>query len=423
MPMPSVKLPSLNNPEILTLANGMTVILDFIPHVQTVAMGVWCHAGSRYESPEISGISHFLEHMVFKGTQRRSALDISQEIESVGGHLNAYTGREATAYHARLLSKDCALGVDILSDITLNPTFPSEEIERERGVILQEIGQTEDTPDDIIFDHFFETAYPKTAVGRPVLGSVQTVQAMTQDQLRTYRTAHYVPEGMVFCVSGRFDAQALGTQLEATFGTLPRHPRSYPSQAAYGGGVFQQERELEQSHIILGFQGISNQDPDYQALSVLSTVLGGGMSSRLFQEIREKRGLVYSVFSFASFLKDTGLFGVYAGTGPDQVTELLDVTAQELNRFADTLDETEIDRAKNQMTAGMLMGLESTGARCEHWAMSYLTHGRVRTTAEILEQIEGVSKRQLQDLSQRIFSGPITLASLGPHNHPLTFSL
>ena len=406
---------------VTKLSNGLPVIIDHINTVQTVAMGVWCRVGSRFETPEIAGISHFLEHMVFKGTSRRSALDISQEIETVGGSLNAYTSREVTGYHARVLSKDWKLATDILCDITLNATFDEEELERERGVILQEIGQTEDTPDDIIFDHFMETAYPTGAVGKPVLGTRQTVSDISSVQLKKYLKTHYTPESMVFCASGNIDAEALVAFLETHLATIKKAPFPKPEKAIYKGGTYHESKKLEQSHIVIGFEGVSYHDGDYYTMSLLSMILGGGMSSRLFQEIREKRGLVYSIFSFPTFLKDSGLFSIYGGTSPEKTQELLAVTKSEVTRLANTLQEEEITRAKNQLQASLLMGLESTVARCEHWAQSLLNFDRIRSAEEILTAINDVDKKQIQSLAEKVFSSRTTLATLGPNDHPPTF--
>lgn len=407
--------------EIFKLSNGLPVILDKVDTVQTVAMGVWCNVGSRFETPEISGISHFLEHMVFKGTTSRSALDISQEIESVGGSLNAYTSREVTGYHARVLSKDWKLATDILCDITLNATFDKEELERERGVILQEIGQTEDTPDDIIFDHFMEAAYSNSSVGRPVLGNRKSVSKISSEQLKHYLEAHYAPSSMVFCASGNIDQSQLIDFLESHLSKIKDQEIPEIDPAKYGGGTFSETRKLEQSHIVLGFKGVSYHDDDYYAMSILSMILGGGMSSRLFQEIREKRGLVYSIFSFPTFLKDGGLFSIYGGTSPEKAQELLTVTKDEIYKLSSTITDEEIRRAKNQLQASLLMGLESTVARCEHWAQSMLNFGHLRFQDEILSAIESVDNQQLQRLADKVFSSATTLATLGPNKQLLTF--
>jgi predicted Zn-dependent peptidase len=396
------------------LANGLTVVTDEMPNVETVSLGAWIGVGTRHEPAAINGVAHLLEHMAFKGTEKRSAYDIAQEIEAVGGHLNAYTSRENTAFYAKVLSEDAPLALDIVSDILLRPVFDEDELTRERAVVLQEIGQANDTPDDVIFDRFQETAYPDQAIGRPVLGTAEIVSGIGRGTLRDYMSRHYGTGSMVVAAAGNI---AHGRFLELAgeaFGSLPQEPGGEAEPAAYQGGEFREARDLEQVHVLLGFDGVSYFDPAYYTASVFSTLFGGGMSSRLFQEVREKRGLVYSVYSFVSAYRDSGMFGIYAGTGEEQTVELIPVICDELLKVADDITEEEIARARAQLKASILMSLESTGSRCEQLAQQILTYGRPLSVQEIVAKIEAVQASDLRDFAKRLAASRPTLASLGP---------
>jgi predicted Zn-dependent peptidase len=397
-----------------TLPNGLRVVTDSIPHVETITCGVWVDVGARHEPAEINGISHVLEHMAFKGTARRSALQIAEEIEAVGGYLNAYTSREATAYHARILKSDIPLAIDILADILQNSTFDAAEFEREQSVIIQEIGQTYDTPDDIIFDYFQETCYPNQPVGRAILGTAEIVRSLVPHQVEAYLKDHYGARQMVFAAAGKLDHQHIVQLVENKFASLPLDRPKETIPAIYQGGTFHQSRDLEQTHLIMGFEGVPFGHPDYYAASILSTILGGGMSSRLFQEVREKRGLVYSVYTFSANYQDNGIFGIYAGTNPKQIDELLPVVHKELDRFSKTLELVEMNRAKAQLKAGLMMGLESTTARCEQLANHMLIYGRPLTSDEILAKVDAVTSDHVTSLANRLFTSPMTLTTLGP---------
>ena len=397
-----------------TLSNGLRVVTHRMEAVESVSLGMWVHVGTRHERPEINGIAHMLEHMAFKGTKRRSALAIAEEIEDVGGHLNAYTSREFTAYHATVLKGDEVLAVDILADILQHSVFDQDELERERAVILQEIGQTNDTPDDVVFDHFQEIAFPDQPVGRPVLGTVDIVSAMPREALQGYMDEHYSASRMVFSAAGNIEHDAMVRLVETAFDSLPHGGEAAGEPARYVGGDFRQQRDLEQAHLVLGFEGISFTDPDYYPLSVLSVVLGGGMSSRLFQEVREKRGLVYAIYTFAASYRDSGLFGVYAGTGEAEAGQVMDVIADQLRDLAGTIGSGELKRARAQIRAGVLMSLESTTSRCEQLARQLLVLGREIPIAEISERIEAVDEAALDRIARRIFSQAATFAALGP---------
>jgi predicted Zn-dependent peptidase len=397
-----------------TLANGLRVITDSIPTVDTVSLGIWVDVGTRHEAPAINGVAHFLEHMAFKGTERRSARDIAEEIEAVGGHLNAYTSRESTAYYAKVLKEDVGLALDILADILLHSNFDPAEMERERQVILQEIGQANDTPDDIIFDHFQARAFPDQAMGRPVLGSPEIIRQLSREAVIGYLSGHYSAGRMVLSASGNLDHNRIVDMAETLLSEMPAERPVSTEPARYVGGEHRQARDLEQLHLVLGFPGLTLEDPDYYAASVLSTAFGGGMSSRLFQEIREKRGLVYTINSFAHSYRDGGLFGIYAGTGEDEATELVPVLCDETLRLADGFTDSELARAKAQMKAGLLMSLESTGARCEQMAQYMLIHGTPFDPAEMVQRIEAVDNDAIGRVVARWHSAPPTLAALGP---------
>jgi len=355
-----------------------------------------------------------LEHMAFKGTTRRSALQIAREIEDVGGHVNAYTSREQTAYYAKVLAEDVGLAVDILADILQHSSFDPAELERERQVILQEIGQAEDTPDDIVFDYFQECAYPDQAMGRPVLGRAEIIRELDRDTVANYLARHYGAEGMVLVAAGKVDHDQLVALAERAFAELPRRGAAAAEVPHYRGGDLRRKRELEQVHVVLGFPGLAYGDPDYHALSVLSVAFGGGMSSRLFQEIRERRGLVYSIYSFVHAYSDTGLFGVYAGTGEREVEELVPVLCEEMRRLLHGFDRDELQRARAQMKSGLLMGLESTSTRAEQQAHHMLLFNRPFDAQDTVRKIEAVDEAAILRAAQRISAGPLTLTALGP---------
>jgi predicted Zn-dependent peptidase len=400
--------------EITTLSNGLRVATDRIDTVDTVSLGLWVDVGTRHEAPEINGAAHFLEHMAFKGTERRSARAIAEEIEAVGGHLNAYTSRESTAYYAKVLKEDLPLALDILADILLHSSFDPTELERERTVILQEIGQANDTPDDIIFDYFQERAFPDQAMGRPVLGSPEIIRKLSREAVMGYLRDHYGAARMVLSAAGNLEHARVVDLAEKLLAEMPAERAITSEPAQYVGGDRRQQRELEQLHLVIGFPGLPLGDPDYYAASVLSTAFGGGMSSRLFQEVREKRGLVYSIHSFAHGYRDGGLFGIYAGTGEEEAAELLPVLCEETARLADGFAPAELARAKAQMKAGLLMSLESTGARCEQLAQHMLIHGTPFDPADMVRRIEAVDDAAIARVVAGWHSAPPTLTALGP---------
>jgi predicted Zn-dependent peptidase len=404
----------MSTPRVSTLPNGLRIVTDTMSGVETASLGIWVDVGTRNEAKEINGVAHLLEHMAFKGTRRRSARAIAEAIENVGGHLNAYTSREHTAYYARVLKDDVPLAVDLLSDILQHSVFDAEELERERTVILQEIGQALDTPDDVIFDRFQEQAYPDQGLGRPVLGQAEIIRTIKREKIAQYMATHYGASRMVLSAAGAVDHDRVVDLALQSFGGLADQPVAKPEPAAYVGGDLRETKDLEQVHLVLGFPSVGYADPDYYAVSMLSTLLGGGMSSRLFQEVREKRGLVYTIYAFAASYEDGGLFGIYAGTGEDEVTELMPVLCDELVGTADSLTEAEIQRTRAQLKASLLMGLESSSSRAEHFANQMLIYGRPLSTAEMVTRIDAVDQATIARVARRIFAGPPTLAALGP---------
>ena len=399
---------------VTQLDNGLTVASDTMDRVETVSLGAWVGVGTRHEPAEFNGVAHLLEHMAFKGTERRSAYQIAEEIEAVGGHLNAYTGRESTAYYAKVLAENAPLAVDIVADILQHPIFDEDELTRERAVVLQEIGQAHDTPDDSIFDRFQETAYPGQALGRPVLGTGEIVAGIDRQTLKDYMARHYSAGSMVLAAAGKIEHGRFLELVSEAFQALPEKPAGMVEAAAYRGGDYREGRELEQVHVLLGFDSVSYLDDDYYAASVLSTLFGGGMSSRLFQEVRERRGLAYSVYSFVAGYRDGGLFGVYAGTGEGEAAELIPVICDELGKLVTEVREEEVTRARTQHKASILMGLESTGTRCEQMAQHILVYGRPLSVEEIVAKIEAVDLAAVRRVAARISTSHPTLASLGP---------
>ncbi len=401
--------------EVTVLDNGLKIVTDVMPHVETVTVGVWADVGSRHETAAQNGLSHMLEHMAFKGTESRTARDIAEVIEDVGGYLNAYTSREHTTYYARLLKDDLPLGLTVLADILQNSVFDQKELERERGVIIQEIGQANDTPDDIVFDYFQEAAFPDQSMGRPILGSVDLVNSYHRDDLADYMSAHYRAEQMVVVASGNFDRQQFIARAEGEFSGLGHARQLSQEKTIYHGGVQMDARDLEQVNLLIGFEGIAFDDPDFYAAQIMSMILGGGMSSRLFQEVREKRGLVYSIYNFMQSYVDGGSFAIHAGTGPAQVSELIPVVAEELYKMSASVSGAEVMRARAQMKAGLMMSLESTTSRMEQLGRQMMIFGRPVPHGEIMEKINQVDEVAVMRYMDRMLTeNKLSLAAVGP---------
>ena len=400
--------------QLTTLKSGINVLTDTMPHLETASLGVWVAAGSRDERLDEHGISHLLEHMAFKGTAKRSAQAIAEEIEAVGGVLNAYTSRDHTAYYAKLLKQDAELGIDILADILLNSSLDAGELAREQAVVVQEIAQAIDTPDDIIFDHLQATAFPLQAMGRPVLGTAELVRSFTRQTVAGYMSKHYGAGTMILAAAGNLDHETLVDQARRHFAGIRAAQPATEERTRYQGGDYREERDLEQVHLVLGFDGVAYEDPDFYATSVLSGLLGGGMSSRLFQEVRERRGLAYSVYSFTSSFSDGGLFAIYAGTGADESAEVMPVICEEVRKVTQTVSADEVKRARAQIKAGILMGMESTNGRCEQLARQLMVHGRIQSVEEVVAKIDAVDQQAVLRVANRLFRSTPSVAAIGP---------
>ncbi len=401
--------------ELSRLSNGLTVVTDRNPHLESASLGIWVRVGSRSETLAQHGITHVLEHMAFKGTTSRTARAIAEEIEAVGGELNASTSVEQTAYYARVLKEDVPLVVDILSDIMLNSVFDPKELMREKHVILQEIGAAHDSPDDCAFDLFQKTVWPDQAIGRPILGTPDSVSGFTPEAIRGYMAAHYRAPDLVLAAAGAVDHDQIVKLAEQKFsGLSPEAGEGHPA-ASYGGGEALEKRDLQEAQILLGFEGLSYRREDYYASQILASVLGGGMSSRLFQEVREERGLCYAIYSFHWAFADTGVFAIHAATGEEDLPELMPVILNELQKASLDISDDEVARARAQIRASLMMALESPAARAGQIARQVLIHGRVLDREEIVTRIEAVSAADLRDLSARVFmSGTPTLTAIGP---------
>jgi len=402
-------------PEITRLSNGLTIVTDPMPQLESAMLGVWVNAGTRNETRDVMGVSHMLEHMAFKGTVMRSARDIAEEIEAVGGYLNAYTSREQTAFHARVLKADVPLAIDLLGDILTQPAFEQGELERERQVVLQEIGQARDTPDDIVFDHLQSVIYPDQPMGWSILGSDETVSNFTQDELRTYMAASYRAGEMTLVSSGSVDHGTIVRLVEEKFAALRRGPAPAPVPARYVGGDYRANQDLEQAHIVYALPGISSSDPDYYTAQVYVMALGGGMSSRLFQEARERRGLCYAISAFAQAHRDSGTLGVYAGTGEAEAGEISAVIAGEMENLASGATDKEVSRAKAQIKSSLLMGLERPGQRAEQIASQMFSHGRVFPVEEMTAKLDQIDSAAVRRFGERVMQGVNpAMAAVGP---------
>jgi predicted Zn-dependent peptidase len=391
--------------QVSVLRNGLRVVSHHMAYVETVSLGVWVAAGARNEQANQHGISHLLEHMAFKGTERRSATDIAEEIEAVGGELNAATSLETTAYYARTLKGDIAIALDILADILQIPRYAEEELEREREVILQEIAATRDSPDDIAYELLQEAAFPGQAIGRPILGTAQSVAALRAEDLRAFLSANYGAGRMVLSAAGNVDHGELVRHAEAQFGRLNGGVVGRSEPARYVGGRRTSPKPFEQSHLAMAFAGPSYREEEFYTAQVFSGLFGGGMSSRLFQEVRERRGLCYAIYSSCWALADAGLFAIHAATGPEMMEKLIDVVGEAIQRAArEAPSDAELARSKAQLKAGLLMGLESSSARAEQMARQLLVFDRLIETAELVARIDSVTPEATRALAARLFA-------------------
>jgi len=400
--------------EITTLPSGLRIVTDRMDNLETVSLGVWVAAGSRHERPRERGLSHLLEHMAFKGTRRRSARDIAEEIETAGGDLNAATSVEQTAYYAHVLAGDTRLALDILADILTESTFDAQELAREKRVILQEIGAVQDTPDDLVFDLFSAAAFPEQPIGLPILGTPEHVRAFDRGMIAAYLDSHYRSGATTIGAAGAVDHAEIVDAAAATFANLPDQSARSMVPARYLGGEKRAKRRLEQAHVVIGFEGVAYTDPAHYALHIFANALGGGMSSRLFQEVREKRGLAYAINAFHWGYTDTGLFGFYAATAQQHVAELMPVALDCVAAAAHDLGEAEVQRAKAQMKVSILTALESPTARAEQIARQILAFGRVLTWEEIVEKIDCLSVAAIRAAGAAALRSPPTVAAVGP---------
>lgn len=403
------------------LSNGIRVVSHEMKDHRSVSLGIWVENGSRHESAPQNGISHFIEHLLFKGTERRTAAQIAEEMDAVGGVINAFTSKEQTCYYAKVLDENLPLAIDLLSDIFLHSSFNPEEIERERSVILQEISQTEDTPDDYVHDLFSADFFKDHPIARPICGRQETVTRFQRQDFVDFFQTRYRPGRVVVSAAGNIAHDALVDAMAMRLGAVG--DGTAPVQAILdgerkpemGAGVYPHVKDLEQAHLCLGMAGVAQSDPERYGVHVLNTLLGGGMSSRLFQEIREKRGKAYSVYSFSSSYKDVGYLGVYAGTSVESAEEVVDLIVKELNKLAaGEISEDELTRTRGQLVGSMLLGLESTDSWMSHIARNEIYYGQTVTTDEICQRIRAVARDDVIRLADRLFRPEtMTLTLLG----------
>lgn len=400
-----------------TLDNGLRVVTEYIPYVRSVAFGFWIIGGSRIEPDPLNGVTHFIEHMLFKGTKERSAKKIAIEIDSIGGHLDAFTSREFTCFLANCLDENLSMTMDLMVDILLNPIFPEDELERERAVILEEIRSIEDTPDDYIHDILIQGFWKDHPLGRPIIGIKSTVGSVTGDGLKNYYLKAYQPQRIILAAAGNLNHEQILYMVKDIMPT-PEEPHTFPVQSSptIEPHLSLKKKELEQVHICLGTAGLRHADDARHAGYLLNTILGSGLSSRLFQTIREERGLAYSVFSYCSSFKDTGMLVVYAGTKKESASEVIDLVLKEFQKLkTDPVPKHELEKAKNQLKGNMMLGLESTVNRMSRLAKQEMYFGRHYTLSETLEAIDKVTQEDIQNLANRIIDTRyINMASIGP---------
>jgi predicted Zn-dependent peptidase len=398
------------------LENGIPVVMEPIRSVRSVAVGVWVKVGSRYETREENGISHFLEHMFFKGTKRRSTKDIAVDIDSLGGDLNAFTSRENTAFYIKVLDEHIEMGIDLLSDIFVNSVFPEDEIEKEKKIIREEIKMVEDTPDDYIHDLFNTTVWGEEGIGQPILGRRETVASFKRDDVTAHIRKYYGTKDIVIACAGNFHPEKLTGILNRRFGGLRQGSTPKMGVAPeFQRSVKVYAKEMSEAHICIGVPGLSQVSEERYAFFVLNTILGAGVSSRLFQEIREKRGLAYSVYSFTSSYLDTGVWGVYAGVSKKRIKEVAELIISEMRNLSHTLTDIELERAKNHMKGNLILGLESTNSRMNNLARQEIYFGRYISPEEILKSVDIVNLNQIRELAARLITEDmLAVTALGP---------
>ncbi len=400
-------------PQTTTLASGLAIVTDASAHVRTASVGVFVAAGSRHESVAEHGLSHLLEHMAFKGTRRRSARDIAEAIEDVGGDLNAETGVERTGYFARVIGSDVGLALDVLGDILTDSLFDPAELEREKNVIVQEIGAVEDTPDDHVFDLLTAAAWPDQAIGRPILGTREGVGAFDREAIDGYLRRHYGASSIVVAAAGAIEHEEIVALAEKRLAGLPSAPPTTVVPAVYRGGETRLKRKLEQTHVVVAFEGRQIGAPDHDAAHVFAAAAGGGMSSRLFQEVREKRGLAYSIYAFHWDYSDAGLFGFYAASADRDAAEVVAASLDCLAEAAHRLDEKEIRRTKAQMKVSILSAIETPGARAHQLARQIQIYGRPLSLDEMIARVEAISVDDVRKTGAAMLRSSPTVAAIG----------
>ncbi|CAA7602529.1 Peptidase M16 domain protein [Acididesulfobacillus acetoxydans] len=402
------------------LPNGVRVITEEIEHVRSVAIGLWVGAGSRDEREGFEGISHFIEHMFFKGTSRRSARDLAEALEAVGGQLNAFTTKEYTCFYAKVLDEDLDLAIDVLSDMFFHSRFDGKELEKEKKVVIEEIKMYEDSPDELIHDLFSEYVWNDHPLGKPILGTEESIRALNRDKILQYLSQHYAPDNLVVAVAGNIQHDAVLRKLSGLYGTFKRGGRRVLEGTPAGQTVARfVAKDTEQMHLILGVPGLGQDDPDIYPMLVFNSVLGGGLSSRLFQGIREQRGLAYSVYSYHSTYVDTGLFAVYAGTSPDNTSEVVEcILSEVLNMKHQGISAEELERTKAQIKGGLYLGLESVSSRMSRLGKTELTYNRVLTPEEVVEKLEKVTLADVLRVIGRLWQkDKVSLAMIGRTGH------
>jgi len=411
-------------PIIEKTASGLIIASDHIPTAETTAICIFVKTGSRHETKAQNGLSHFLEHMAFKGTTTRSAKDIAEEFDTIGGQFNAYTSQEETVYYAKVLKQDWLVALDILTDIVQNSTYSAEEMEKERGVILQEIAQYQDMPDSVVSDNFQETAFPNQALGRTILGTTEFISKVGRDAMIEYVGSRYHTNNIIVTAAGNIDHKSFSEITQQKLSKLPTKGEISTEPATYNGGESRQHKDLEQVNIYLGFKGLPYTSENMYTQRIASLILGGGMSSRLFQEVREKRGLAYHISAFPQTYMDTGIFSIFAGTSQKDTNELLDVSIEQLNLLCEKVQDIELQRAKTQIKASMLMARENISARAEKLAANIASFDRYIAPDEVLEKLEKITTSDISSMMKYLISeanGKPTLASLGKINNMYSY--
>ncbi|MEM9014698.1 MAG: pitrilysin family protein [Pseudomonadota bacterium] len=406
--------------EISELSNGLRIVVDPIPALRSAAVGVWARAGSIDERDSEQGLAHLLEHMAFKGTKTRSARDIAEEIEAVGGYLNAATSHQRTGYYARVLKDDVDLAFDLLADILQNSIFDDVELAREKDVIVQEIGEAADTPDDVVFEQLMAVAYAGSPLARPILGNEASVRRQDRNSISAFLFRHYRPSDMVVAAAGAVEADAVIKRVEKLFGDInAKEETSTRAVTPWVGGAHHDERDIEQSHLAIGFPGVSSIDADLFAMRIYADILGGGMSSRLFQRVREEAGLAYSVYAFSDVFDETGLVGAYLAADADQLSGAAALVYAEMESLTKTVSQSELDRSRAMLRAALLMGLESPAARNEANSAQLMTYGRLLSPEEITNRFDAVTAEDVSRCARRVLetrSPAISIVGKGDMN-------